>query len=54
MKFFPFAAIAMLASTPITRDRFAVMTHGNRMCTRKAPQVLAGIEGWQAKAATKR
>ena len=53
MKLYPFAAVAQKATSPVTRDRFAAMTHGNRMCARKAPSVLAGIEGWQSKAATK-
>ena len=53
MKHYPFATVAQKASTQMTRDRFAAMTHGNRMCDRKGPAVLAGIEGWQSKAATK-
>ena len=50
MTHYPFATVAQKASTQMTRDRFAAMTHGNRMCPRKAPAVLAGIEGWQSKA----
>ena len=53
MKHYPFATVARKASTQMTRDRFAAMTQGNRMCPKKAPAVLAGIEGWQSKAATK-
>jgi hypothetical protein len=47
MKSYPFATVAALASSPLARDRFAAMAHGNRMCPRKTPSVLAGIEGWQ-------
>lgn len=53
MKYYPFAAIAKQASSPTARDRFAAMAHGNRLCTKKAPTVLAGIEGWLSKSATK-
>ena len=53
MKHFPFATVAQKASTQMARDRFAMMAHGNRMCPKKAPTVLAGIEGWLSKSATK-
>ena len=44
---YPFASVAKQASTEATRDRFAVMVAGNRMCPRKAPSVMAGLEGFQ-------
>jgi hypothetical protein len=50
MTIYPFASVAKQASSEATRDRFAAMASGNRMCPRKAPSVLAGIEGWQRSA----
>ena len=46
MKRFLFAEAALKASSETTRDRFAAMTHSNRMDPYKASSVLAGIEGW--------
>lgn len=52
MKRFLFAEAALKASSETNRDRFAAMTHSNRMDPYKASSVLAGIEGW-SKASTK-
>lgn len=47
---YPFASVAKQASTEAVRDRFSMMVSGNRMCPRKAPGVMAGLEGYQSRA----